>query len=80
MSFADMFASRLRQALDVSQEREIGVVSFFSFASGFLTGKYRGREDIQGNARPAQTALAWMLIRPGVTAPIEVHATARHGD
>lgn len=83
----------------LAQESEIGVVSFFALASGFLTGKYRSIDDIQGNARadflasyftergervlqellsvadelsarPAQVALAWLLTRPALTAPI----------
>lgn len=81
------------------QEHEVGAVTYFSLASGFLTGKYRSVEDLQGSARadfmqhyfsergqrilrellavsdevaapPAQVALAWLLSRPGVTAPI----------
>jgi len=83
----------------LAQEQEVGVVSYFSLASGFLTGKYRSLEDVKGSARadflqgyfsergqrllqellavsdelsarPAQVALAWLLSRPGVTAPI----------
>lgn len=83
----------------LAQEEEVGVVSYFSLASGFLTGKYRTEEDLKGSARadflksyftdrgqkvlqellavsdelsarPAQVALAWLLTRPGVTAPI----------
>lgn len=83
----------------LAQEEEIGVVTYFSLASGFLTGKYRNPEDLKGSARadfmqayfsergkrileallavsdelsarPAQVALAWLLSRPGVTAPI----------
>lgn len=83
----------------LAQEQELGVVSYFSLASGFLTGKYRSQDDAQGHARagflkgyftergqrvlqallavsdelsarPAQVALAWLLTRPGVTAPI----------
>ena len=83
----------------LAQEQELGVVSYFSLASGFLTGKYRSLEDVKGSARadflqgyfsergqkllhelvavsdelgarPAQVALAWLLSRPGVTAPI----------
>ncbi len=75
------------------------MVSYFSLASGFLTGKYRSLDDLQGSARadflkgyfnergqrvlqellavsdelsarPAQVALAWLLSRPGLTAPI----------
>ena len=83
----------------LAQDQEIGMVSYFSLASGFLTGKYRSPEDLKGrargdflhdyftergqrilqellavsdelSARPAQVALAWLLSRPGVTAPI----------
>lgn len=83
----------------LAQEQEVGMVSYFSLASGFLTGKYRRREDLKNSARgdfmqnyfsergervlqaltavademsvrPAQVALAWLLTRPGVTAPI----------
>lgn len=81
-------------------EEEIGVITYSSLASGFLTGKYRqgatmpetqragsvrqrywseqnfallDRIDqvaLQYKATPAQVALAWLLTRPGVTAPI----------
>lgn len=83
----------------VAQEHGVGVVSYFSLASGFLTGKYQSAEDLKGSARadfmqgyfnargqkllgvlrevaadvsatPAQVALAWLMGRPGVTAPI----------
>jgi aryl-alcohol dehydrogenase-like predicted oxidoreductase len=77
----------------------VGVITYYSLASGFLTGKYRSQADLgrsprgQGvaeylNARglrilaaldavaarhgaaPAEVALAWLIARPGVTAPI----------
>ena len=83
----------------VAQEHGLGVVSYFSLASGFLTGKYRSVEDLKGAARegflqgyfderglklldvlrkvadevkatPAQVALAWLMSRPALTAPI----------
>ena len=83
----------------VAKEHEVGVVSYFSLASGFLTGKYKSLEDLEGSARadflkgyfdergqqllnallevaeeasatPAQVALAWLMSRPNVTAPI----------
>jgi len=83
----------------VAQEQGLGVVSYFSLASGFLTGKYRSADDLKGKARegflkdyfdargmqllgvlrdvaaelsatPAQVALAWLMGRPAVTAPI----------
>jgi len=77
----------------------IGVITYFSLASGFLTGKYRSKQDMsksprgnsmdkymnergfrilneldntakQYNATPASIALAWLMARPSVTAPI----------
>jgi aryl-alcohol dehydrogenase-like predicted oxidoreductase len=80
-------------------QRDVGVISYFSLASGFLTGKYRSQQDLAGRARgegirkylnprgtailsaldevaaahastPASVALAWLMARPGVTAPI----------
>jgi aryl-alcohol dehydrogenase-like predicted oxidoreductase len=86
------------------ERRKLGVIPYFSLASGYLTGKYRSRQDIQGNARagivdrylaprgegilrtldevaashqstPATVALAWLIARPSVTAPI-VSATS----
>ncbi len=85
------------QALCVSEK--IGVITYFSLAAGFLTGKYRSEADFGKSARgpgmkkflnprgmkilealdsvslrlhatPAQIALAWLMARPGVTAPI----------
>lgn len=83
----------------VAQEHGVGVVSYFSLASGFLTGKYRSADDLKGSARagflqgyfderghkllgvlrdvasdvsatPPHVALAWLMARPGVSAPI----------
>jgi aryl-alcohol dehydrogenase-like predicted oxidoreductase len=80
-------------------ENGLGVLSYFSLASGFLTGKYRSAADVMNKARgdsvkkylnerglrildalsqvarrlhatPAQIALAWLMARPTVTAPI----------
>jgi len=80
-------------------KRNVGVIPYFSLASGFLAGKYRGEADLAGKPRsqfvqkylndrgfrilsvldelakqhgvtPAQVALAWLLTRPAVTAPI----------
>ena len=80
-------------------EENIGVIGFYSLASGFLTGKYRSKDDLAGqiraprvekylndkgfaivaaldevaekhNAKPGQIALAWLMARPSVTAPI----------
>jgi aryl-alcohol dehydrogenase-like predicted oxidoreductase len=35
----------------VCMQRDVGVISYFSLASGFLTGKYRSNTDLQGRAR-----------------------------
>lgn len=40
------------QALCV--ENEIGVINYFALAAGFLTGKYRRVEDLQGRARASR--------------------------
>lgn len=84
---------------DLCVREQIGVIPYFSLASGFLTGKYRSEGDLANRARayrvkdmlnergfrilkaldtaaarlhvtPAQVALAWLMARPGVTAPI----------
>jgi aryl-alcohol dehydrogenase-like predicted oxidoreductase len=84
---------------------EVGVISFYGLAAGFLTGKYRSERDLGKSPRgmrsigrylnergfrilealdtvaedndvsPAQVALAWLMARPGLTAPI-VSATS----
>jgi aryl-alcohol dehydrogenase-like predicted oxidoreductase len=77
----------------------LGVIPYFSLASGFLTGKYRSKADAEkaaragmlgkyftergtrilaalekvakeSNATQAQVALAWLIARPSITAPI----------
>ena len=84
---------------ELSVKEKLGVIGYFSLASGFLTGKYRSRDDMAGRARgsrvekylndygfgvlkaldevaaryeakPGQIALAWLIARPSVTAPI----------
>ncbi len=86
------------------REKGLGVITYYSLASGFLTGKYRSDQDLsksirgqgakiylnergfrilkaldevakQQHAVPASVALAWLLARPGITAPI-VSATS----
>jgi aryl-alcohol dehydrogenase-like predicted oxidoreductase len=82
------------------RERGLGVVPYYSLASGFLTGKYRSEADLgkskarggaaarylnghglrvlaalddvarRHEATPAQVALAWLIARPAITAPI----------
>ncbi len=80
-------------------KEKIGVIGYYSLASGFLTGKYRSKADAEGRARggrvakylndygfgviaaldevakrydakPVQIAMAWLMARPSVTAPI----------
>ncbi|MDB5135373.1 MAG: ral stress protein 69 [Mucilaginibacter sp.] len=83
----------------VCHENGLGVITYYSLASGFLTGKYRSENDISKSSRgqgikkflnprgykilaaldkiaaeydanPASVALAWVIARPGITAPI----------
>ncbi|MGZ4815081.1 MAG: aldo/keto reductase [Terriglobales bacterium] len=80
-------------------EEGLGVINYFSLASGFLTGKYRSEADLansargqfvkkyvndrgfrilaaldevakEHNAKPGQVAIAWLIARPSITAPI----------
>ncbi|MFT3719225.1 aldo/keto reductase [Pseudorhodoferax sp.] len=84
---------------DLCRREGLGVVTYYSLASGFLSGKYRSQADLAGRARgqgvaryldarglkilqaldavaaahgaaPAEVALAWLIGRAGVTAPI----------
>ena len=84
---------------ELCQREEIGVITYFSLAKGFLSGKYRTEADLaksprgggvkaylnprgfrildaleavasRNKAKPAEVALAWIMARPGVTAPI----------
>ncbi|MBP0444318.1 aldo/keto reductase [Roseomonas sp. SSH11] len=84
---------------DLAMREGIGVITYYSLASGFLSGKYRSKEDLSKSprgkgvekyldargmrilqaldevsarlgARPAEVALAWVIAREGVTAPI----------
>ena len=78
----------------------VGVISYYALASGFLSGKYRSEADLARSsarggsvkkylnphglqvlaaldeiaaahhATVAQVALAWLIARPGITAPI----------
>ena len=80
-------------------DNQLGVINYYSLASGFLTGKYRSVDDLgksargggmkdylndkgfrvlkaldevseQYNSTPASVALAWLIARPSITAPI----------
>ncbi|MEH6695872.1 MAG: aldo/keto reductase [Hyphomonas sp.] len=84
---------------DVCVAEGLGVIPYFSLASGFLTGKYRTEDDLKKSPRggqmksllegrgpkvlaaldkvaarhgatQAQVALAWLMARPSITAPI----------
>jgi aryl-alcohol dehydrogenase-like predicted oxidoreductase len=84
---------------DLCLREDIGVITYFSLAKGFLSGKYRNEEDLtksprgdgvkaylnprgfrildsleaiaqRHKAKPAEVALAWLIARPAVTAPI----------
>jgi aryl-alcohol dehydrogenase-like predicted oxidoreductase len=84
---------------ELSLAEGLGVITYYSLASGFLSGKYRSQGDLAGKARgaraakylnerglrilaaldavaaghqakPAEIALAWLIARDGVTAPI----------
>ncbi|MER9656902.1 aldo/keto reductase [Mesorhizobium sp. M0152] len=84
---------------DLCVAEDIGVITYFSLAKGFLSGKYRSEADLGQSprgggvkdylnargmrilaaldavsarhaARQAEVALAWVMARPGVTAPI----------
>jgi aryl-alcohol dehydrogenase-like predicted oxidoreductase len=83
----------------ICKREGLGVIPYFSLASGFLTGKYRTEADLRKSPRggqmkpllegrgpkvlaaldavaarhgatPAQVALAWLMARPSITAPI----------
>jgi aryl-alcohol dehydrogenase-like predicted oxidoreductase len=88
-----------KEMQQVCIDNNLGIITYFSLASGFLTGKYRNEDDkdksIRGgsmdkymnergfrildaleniadehNVALASVALAWLMERPGVTAPI----------
>lgn len=90
---------------DLCAKDQLGVINYYALASGFLSGKYRSKDDLsksaargsgvakyldarglrildaldavagRHDATPAQIALAWLLARPSITAPI-VSATS----
>ena len=93
--------------LPVVQEHTLGVIPYYSLAAGFLTGKYRSKQDAEGKARggsvskylndwgfsvlraldevasehhatPARVALAWLMVQPGITAPIVSATSDQH--
>ena len=83
----------------LAKEMGLGVIPYWSLASGYLTGKYRSEADLGKSprggsvkkymdgdgpkvlaaldeiagglgAKPSQVALAWLIARPSITAPI----------
>ena len=98
------FEGRIRE---ICQQNDLAVISYFSLASGFLSGKYRKKEDFNGadreamvknyatekgyrilkvldeisaerNVSQAAIALAWIMNRPQITAPIASATKASH--
>jgi aryl-alcohol dehydrogenase-like predicted oxidoreductase len=94
---------------DLCMAEEIGVITYYSLARGFLSGKYRSEADLgksprgggvkryldarghrilaaldevasRRGAKPAEIALAWLMARPGVTAPIASATTPAQVD
>ena len=88
-----------QNVVPLAESHRLGVFPYFGLASGFLTGKYRTPEDLEGAARGgmvkghlnenglqvvravesvaqargaamATVALAWLLAKPTVTAPL----------
>lgn len=84
---------------DLAIAEGLGVITYYSLASGFLTGKYRSQEDLDKSPRgsraanylnargerilaaldqvaashgatPGEVAIAWLIARQGVSAPI----------
>jgi aryl-alcohol dehydrogenase-like predicted oxidoreductase len=101
---------------ELCSREEIGVITYFSLAKGFLSGKYRSEADLsksprggagspsspgmkvylnargfrildaldkvaaEHRAKPAEVALAWIMARPGVTAPISSATSVEQAD
>jgi aryl-alcohol dehydrogenase-like predicted oxidoreductase len=101
---------------ELCSREEIGVITYFSLAKGFLSGKYRSEADLsksprggggspssvgmkvylnprgfrildaldkvaaEHEAKPAEVALAWIMARPGVTAPISSATSVEQAD
>jgi aryl-alcohol dehydrogenase-like predicted oxidoreductase len=91
-------------------KENIGVISYYSLASGFLSGKYRSEKDLaksaargpgvkqylnarglrildaldavarEHHATPASVALAWLMARKSITAPIASATSLRQLD
>jgi aryl-alcohol dehydrogenase-like predicted oxidoreductase len=93
--------------LPVVEKHGLGVIPYYALAAGFLTGKYRSKQDAEGKTRavtvakylntwgfdvlnvldevardhqstPGRVALAWLMVQPGVTAPIASATSDKH--
>jgi aryl-alcohol dehydrogenase-like predicted oxidoreductase len=94
---------------DLCIAESLGVISYYSLAAGFLTGKYKPDSDLSAGSRgsvvkdyftprgmrildalelvasrhaakQAEVAIAWVLTRPGITAPIASATTSSQLD
>ena len=94
---------------DLCLAEDIGVISYYGLAKGFLSGKYRSEADLgksqrgggvkeylnprgmrilaaldavaeRHSVKQAEVALAWVIARPGVTAPIASATTTAQVD
>lgn len=92
---------------DLATTHALGVITYYSLASGFLSGKYRTEDDLKKSQRgasikkylntrgmrildaldrvaaaygvePAAVALAWVMQRPAITAPIASATKPEH--
>ncbi|UVK40284.1 aldo/keto reductase [Mesorhizobium sp. AR10] len=97
------------QLHDLCADEGLGVITYFSLAKGFLSGKYRSEADLGKSARgggvkgylnargmrilaaldavsarhsakQAEVALAWVMARPAITAPIASATTLEQVD
>ena len=89
------------------EKNDVGVIPYYSLASGFLTGKYRTKSDLDKSVRgenigkkylndrgmriltaldkvsdehktlPGVIALAWLMARPSIAAPIASATTVQ---
>ena len=65
---------------DLCRKENVGVIPYFSLASGFLTGKYRSERDLQGKARGYRVKdmlneRGFRILKALDTVAAEVHAT-----
>jgi len=65
---------------DLCRRENIGVIPYFSLASGFLTGKYRSEKDLQGRARSYRVKdmmneRGFRILQALDTVAAEMHAT-----